>query len=95
MEETAHNISSNLKDEDLRSVLNNETISNEVCVRIISNSINVVGYNDNNACALGQLNERQIINIAKEVSENNNQKENEFLKEGFAFKIIDVTGISG
>ena len=74
MEETAHNISSNLKDEDLRSVLNNETISNEVCVRIISNSINVVGYNDNNACALGQLNERQIINIAKEVSENNNQK---------------------
>lgn len=74
MEETAHTISNNLKDDDLRTVLNNATISNEVCVRIISDSINVVGYNDNNACALGQLNERQVINIAKEVSDNNNQK---------------------
>ena len=74
MEETAHTISNNLKDDDLRTVLNNATISNEVCVRIISDSINVMGYNENNACALGQLNERQVINITKEVSDNNNQK---------------------
>lgn len=74
MKQTAHNIVENLDNEDLRSVLNSETISNEVCVRIVSETINVVGYGDNKACALGQLTDYQLLRIANEVASNGNEK---------------------
>ena len=75
IETTARNIVHSLDDDDeLIDVLKRETFSNEVCVRIVSNSLNIVGYSENKACALGQLNQFQIDNIKEEVSKNDDEK---------------------
>lgn len=74
IEITARNIAYSLADDELIDVLKKETFSNEVCVRIVSDSLNLVGYNENKACALGQLNQYQIDSIKNEVASNDNEK---------------------
>ena len=75
MESTAYRIEENLDDEDdLREVLKNESLSNEVCVRVVTGSGENAGGSLDRACALWQLTDYQLLRIATEVEENDGAK---------------------
>ena len=74
MEMTAHQIVEKLDDDDLSDVLNEEIISNEVCVRIVSDSFDFMESKQNGGCALWQLTDYQIKRMMSEVEENNDKK---------------------
>ncbi|MBR0461843.1 MAG: HAMP domain-containing histidine kinase [Erysipelotrichaceae bacterium] len=70
MESTARSIEGSLEDEDdLIDALKNESLSNEVCVRIVSDSFDASARNVDRACALWQLNDYQLMRIQEEVKE--------------------------
>ena len=75
MESAAVRIEESLEDEeDLRETLRNESLANEVCVRVVTASgENAIGSGDR-ACALWQLSDRQLMRIAAEVYENDGSK---------------------
>lgn len=73
IKKTANDIVNNLDNDDLNNILDVETFSNEVCVRIVSESIYLVDY-ENRICALNQLTDYQLLRIYSEVKENNNEK---------------------
>ncbi len=88
LKSTADNIGANIQNDDLLNVLDNITFSNEVCVRIVTNSYGVVGYKEDSACALGRLSDDDVSKIYIETSKNGGTKlfDNLFFQYGNTFK---------
>ena len=88
LKNTADSIGANIQNEDLPSVLNNITFSNEVCVRIVTDSFGVVGYKEDSACALGRLSDEDVNKIYADTSKNGDEKlfDNLFFQYGSTFK---------
>ena len=75
LESTAMEIEESLGNTDfLGEVLDEISIENEVCVRIISDNVIVDEMNQNNVCALRRLSFDQINEIAEETIDNNGAK---------------------
>lgn len=74
IETLSHTIVNNLDSEDLEDILDEASLNSDTCVRIVSESTNVMGYNKNNVCAIGRLTNNQIIRIEREVEDNGNSK---------------------
>lgn len=75
LESTAREIEGSLGNtEFLVEVLDEISIENEVCVRVISDNVVVDEMNQNNVCALRRLSYDQINEIAEEVMDNNGAK---------------------
>ena len=87
LKSTADNIGENIQNEDLPDVLDNITFSNEVCVRIVTDSFGIVGYKEDSACALGRLSEDDVNKIYAETSKNGGEKlfDNLFFQFGSTF----------
>ena len=60
--------------DELEDVLDEISISNEVCVRVVSNNEIIDNMNKNNVCALRRLNMNEINDIASDVVENGGTK---------------------
>jgi len=74
LESTSHVIANNINDEDLSEILDKYTLSNEVCVRIVSDKVDATGYNQNTACALRRLDDGLIHQIKNEIIDNGGNK---------------------
>ncbi len=62
----SNNIVRRINEDDLESVVAEASFLNEVCVRIDFNSSSITGSNTNNVCALNNLSDSQVENIANE-----------------------------
>ncbi len=71
----ASEVDTGLKDNNIESVFNTISYSNEVCVRVVTDSV-VIGneYKEANSCALGKLTTRQLSNIASQTIANGGEK---------------------
>ena len=74
IENISAEITDRLEDDDLNDVLESVSLSNEVCVRIVSDKFNVEGFNEESGCALKRLDYEIINQMANEVIENNGEK---------------------
>ena len=70
LENVASNIALNIQDEDIVDVLDNLSLSNEVCIRIEGNSFGVSKYKESSSCALSKLSSKDINNILMMTNEN-------------------------
>lgn len=61
--DTAHEIVNSTDSGDLVGLVEDLQLSNEVCVRIVSNTSDVLGESGGNACALRRLDREQIADI--------------------------------
>lgn len=82
LENVASNIALNIQDEDIVDVLDNLSLSNEVCIRIEGNSFGVSKYKESSSCALSKLSSKDINNILMMTNENGGSK----LFDNFIFR---------
>lgn len=75
LKSVASEVDTGLKDNNIESVFNTISYSNEVCVRVVTDSV-VIGneYKEANSCALGKLTTRQLSNIASQTIANGGEK---------------------
>ena len=75
LKSVASEVDTGLKNNNIESVFNTISYSNEVCVRVVTDSI-VIGneYKEANSCALGKLTSRQLSSIASQTIANGGEK---------------------
>ena len=75
LKSVASEVDTGLKNNNIESVFNTISYSNEVCVRVVTDSI-VIGneYKEANSCALGKLTTRQLSSIASQTIANDGEK---------------------
>ena len=75
LKSVASEVDAGLKNNNIESVFNAISYSNEVCVRVVTDSV-VIGneYKEANSCALGKLTARQLSNIANETFASGGEK---------------------
>lgn len=86
LENVAQEISNNIQNENLVNALDNLSFSNEVCIRIESNSI-IGEYESGGACALSKLSNNDISSIYRAIIANGGKKlfNNVFFQYGNTF----------
>lgn len=70
LKDTATLIDEGIQNDDILSVLEDISFSNEVCVRVITDAVGFTTYQDASSCALGKLNNRQLNKIATTTFDN-------------------------
>ena len=75
LKSVASEVDTGLKNNNIESVFNTISYSNEVCVRVVTDSI-IIGneYKEANSCALGKLTSRQLSSIASQTIANGGEK---------------------
>ena len=70
LKDTAAQIDEGIQNDDILSVLEDISFSNEVCVRVITNAVGFTTYQDASSCALGKLSSKQLNKIATTTFDN-------------------------
>ena len=70
LKETAAQIDEGIQNDDILSVLEDISFSNEVCVRVITDAVGFTTYQDASSCALGKLSSKQLNKIATTTFDN-------------------------
>ncbi len=82
LQNVASDISNNIQDDDIVDVLDNLSLSNEICIRIEGSSFGVSKYKQSSSCALNKLSSKDISNMMELTSENGGSK----LFDNFIFR---------
>lgn len=70
LKDTAAQIDEGIQNDDILSVLEDISFSNEVCVRVITDAVGFTTYQDASSCALGKLSSKQLNKIATTTFDN-------------------------
>ena len=70
LKDTAVQIDEGIQNDDILSVLEDISFSNEVCVRVITDAVGFTTYQDASSCALGKLSSKQLNKIATTTFDN-------------------------
>lgn len=70
LKDTAAQIDEGIQNDDILSVLEDISFSNEVCVRVITDAVGFTTYQDASSCALGKLSNKQLNKIATTTFDN-------------------------
>ena len=70
LKETAAQIDEGIQNDDILSVLEDISFSNEVCVRVITDAVGFTTYQEASSCALGKLSNKQLNKIATTTFDN-------------------------
>lgn len=70
LKDTAAQIDEGIQNDDILSVLEDISFSNEVCVRVITDAVGFTTYQDASSCALGKLSNKQLNKIAATTFDN-------------------------
>ena len=70
LKDTAALIDEGIQNDDILSVLEDISFSNEVCVRVITDAVGFTTYQDASSCALGKLSNKQLNKIAATTFDN-------------------------
>ncbi len=70
LKDTATQIDEGIQNDDILSVLEDISFSNEVCVRVITDAVGFTTYQDASSCALGKLSSKQLNKIATTTFDN-------------------------
>ena len=70
LKDTAALIDEGIQNDDILSVLEDISFSNEVCVRVITDAVGFTTYQDASSCALGKLSSKQLNKIATTTFDN-------------------------
>lgn len=70
LKDTAALIDEGIQNDDILSVLEDISFSNEVCVRVITDAVGFTTYQDASSCALGKLSNKQLNKIATTTFDN-------------------------
>lgn len=70
LKDTAAQIDEGIQNDDILSVLEDISFSNEVCVRVITDALGFTTYQDASSCALGKLSSKQLNKIATTTFDN-------------------------
>ena len=70
LKDTATQIDEGIQNDDILSVLEDISFSNEVCVRVITDAVGFTTYQDASSCALGKLSNKQLNKIATTTFDN-------------------------
>ena len=70
LKDTAAEIDEGIQNDDILSVLEDISFSNEVCVRVITDAVGFTTYQDASSCALGKLSSKQLNKIATTTFDN-------------------------
>mgnify|MGYP004651674273 FL=1 len=70
LKDTAVQIDEGIQNDDILSVLEDISFSNEVCVRVITDAVGFTTYQDASSCALGKLSNKQLNKIATTTFDN-------------------------
>lgn len=70
LKDTVAQIDEGIQNDDILSVLEDISFSNEVCVRVITDAVGFTTYQDASSCALGKLSSKQLNKIATTTFDN-------------------------
>ena len=70
LKDTVAQIDEGIQNDDILSVLEDISFSNEVCVRVITDAVGFTTYQDASSCALGKLSNKQLNKIATTTFDN-------------------------
>lgn len=70
LKDTAALIDEGIQNDDILSVLEDISFSNEVCVRVITDAVGFTTYQEASSCALGKLSSKQLNKIATTTFDN-------------------------
>ena len=70
LKDTAAQIDEGIQNDDILSVLEDISFSNEVCVRVITDAVGFTTYQEASSCALGKLSNKQLNKIAATTFDN-------------------------
>ncbi len=70
LKETAAQIDEGIQNDDILSVLEDISFSNEVCVRVVTDAVGFTTYQEASSCALGKLSNKQLNKIATTTFDN-------------------------
>ena len=70
LKDTAALIDEGIQNDDILSVLEDISFSNEVCVRVITDAVGFTTYQDASSCALGKLSNKQLNKIVTTTFDN-------------------------
>lgn len=70
LKDTAALIDEGIQNDDILSVLEDISFSNEVCVRVITDAVGFTTYQDASSCALGKLSNKQLSKIVTTTFDN-------------------------
>lgn len=70
LKDTAALIDEGIQNDDILSVLEDISFSNEVCVRVITDAVGFTTYQEASSCALGKLSNKQLNKIAATTFDN-------------------------
>ena len=70
LKDTAAQIDEGIQNDDILSVLEDISFSNEVCVRVITDAVGFTTFQDASSCALGKLSNKQLNKIATTTFDN-------------------------
>ena len=70
LKDTAAQIDEGIQNDDILSVLEDISFSNEVCIRVVTDAVGFTTYQDASSCALGKLSNKQLNKIAATTFDN-------------------------
>ena len=70
LKDTAAQIDEGIQNDDILSVLEDISFSNEVCIRVVTDAVGFTTYQDASSCALGKLSNKQLNKIATTTFDN-------------------------
>lgn len=70
LKDTATQIDEGIQNDDILSVLEDISFSNEVCIRVVTDAVGFTTYQDASSCALGKLSNKQLNKIATTTFDN-------------------------
>lgn len=70
LKETATKIDYGLQNNDIFSVLEDISFTNEACIRVVTDAVGFTTYKEASSCALGQLDSKQLSKIASVTYDN-------------------------
>lgn len=73
LKDIAVKIDDGIQSDNIISVFEDVSLSDEVCLRVVTDAIGFTAYKDASSCSLGQLNNKQLKKIASITYENNGE----------------------
>lgn len=70
LKDTAAQIDEGIQNDDILSVLEDISFSNEVCIRVVTDAVGFTTYQEASSCALGKLSNKQLNKIATTTFDN-------------------------
>ena len=70
LKDTAAQIDEGIQNDDILSVLEDISFSNEVCIRVVTDAVGFTTFQDASSCALGKLSNKQLNKIATTTFDN-------------------------